>query len=149
MARPRMTEAALLATPDDTEAQFYEALQHADLEHLMAVWAEDDDIACVHPGGTRLLGSAAVRTGFEQLFSQGAIDTRPVQVRRVQTAHFAVHHVVEQVRVTTSQGHQIGYVLATNVYVKTLQGWRLLAHHASSGNGLELHDGGELPAVLH
>ncbi|MEY8875428.1 MAG: nuclear transport factor 2 family protein [Leptothrix sp. (in: b-proteobacteria)] len=149
MARPRMLEAALLATPDDTEAQFYEALQHADLEHLMAVWAEDDDIACVHPGGTRLLGSTAVRAGFEQLFGQGAIDTRPVQVRRVQTAHFAVHHVVEQVRMVTSQGTQIGHVLATNVYVKTLQGWRLLTHHASPGSGLELHDSGELPAVLH
>ena len=58
MARPRVPPpAALLASPDDVEAQFYEALQHGDIDRLMAVWSDDDDIACVHPGGARLSGA--------------------------------------------------------------------------------------------
>ena len=45
------------STPDDIEAQFYEALQRGDIERLMAVWSDDDEISCVHPGGPRLVGA--------------------------------------------------------------------------------------------
>ena len=56
MPRAKAQTAALLASPDDVEAQFYEALQQADLDKLMAVWADDDEIVCVHPGGPRVIG---------------------------------------------------------------------------------------------
>ena len=149
MVRPKPLQAVLMATPDETEAQFYEALQHADLDLLMAVWSDDEEIACVHPGGARLVGSTAIRASFEALFGQGPVDTRALQVRRVQMPTCAVHHVLEQVRVSTEQGTQIGYVLATNIYVKSLQGWRLLVHHASPGNARELQDMDDAPLVLH
>lgn len=148
MASPRTFQAALLATPDDTEAQFYDALQHADLERLMAVWADDEEISCVHPSGVRWLGGVAIRNGFDEVFSQGARDTHPVRVRRLQMANLAVHHVLEEVRVVSERGPQTGYVLTTNVYIKAPQGWRLVVHHASPGSGLELQDG-DAPAVLH
>jgi hypothetical protein len=32
------------ATPDDTEAAFYEALQQGDIERLMACWSDEDEI---------------------------------------------------------------------------------------------------------
>ena len=48
MARPGKVP---LASADDIEQQFYEALQRGDIDKLMAVWSDDDDIACVHPGG--------------------------------------------------------------------------------------------------
>ena len=35
-------------SPDDVEAALYEALQRGDIEALMAVWADDDEIVCVH-----------------------------------------------------------------------------------------------------
>ncbi|WP_442786621.1 nuclear transport factor 2 family protein [Hydrogenophaga sp. NFH-34] len=38
-------------TPDEVEHAFYEALQHGDLERVMACWADEDDVVCVHPGG--------------------------------------------------------------------------------------------------
>ena len=50
MSRPKAL--APFASPDDTEQQFYEALQRADLDKLMSVWSDDDEIACVHPGGS-------------------------------------------------------------------------------------------------
>ena len=52
-------------TPDDAEVAFYDALQHADIDRLMACWADEDDIVCVHPGGPRLLGAGAIRAAFE------------------------------------------------------------------------------------
>ena len=60
MPRSKAQTAALMASSDDVEAQFYEALQQADLDKLMAVWADDDEVACVHPGGPRVSGLAAI-----------------------------------------------------------------------------------------
>ena len=133
MPRDKARTAALLASPDDVEAQFYEALQNADLDKLMAVWSEDDEIACVHPGGPRVSGHAAIRASFEAIFANGAIPLQPQGVRRLLTLGCAVHHLVEQVRVVDAQGSRSAWVLATNVYVKTTLGWRMVAHHASPG----------------
>ena len=33
----------------------------------------------------------------------------------------------------SAEGTQRAWVVATNVYLKTAQGWRLVAHHASPG----------------
>ena len=77
MARPKPPAAALLSSADDTEQQFYEALQRGDIEKLMAVWSDDDDITCVHPGGPRVVGPAAIRAAFESMFSNGTIDAHP------------------------------------------------------------------------
>ena len=50
---PRIKPPPVPATPDEIEQQFYEAMQRGDIESLMAVWSDDDDIVCVHPGGDR------------------------------------------------------------------------------------------------
>jgi ketosteroid isomerase-like protein len=142
-------KAALLASPDDVEAQFYEALREADLEKLMAVWADDEEIVCLHPGGPRLVGPAAVRAGFEAVFSNGAVHALPERVRRVHTLSAAMHSVVERVAIGTAEGTRTGWVMATNVYVKTAQGWRMVAHHASPGTASEPPEVVEAPSVLH
>jgi uncharacterized protein (TIGR02246 family) len=137
------------ASPDEIEQQFYEALQRADLEQLMSVWADDDDIVCVHPGGPRVVGHAAIRTTFEQIFANGAIEAYAEKVRRLQTLSCAVHSVLERVAVMTDEGPQSAWVVATNVYVKTAHGWRLAAHHASPGTASEVQEIVEAASTLH
>ena len=149
MARPKPPAAALMASPDDIEQQFYEAMQRGDIDKMMAVWSDDDEITCVHPGGPRLVGAAAIRATYETMFGHGAVDAHPERVRRLQTQTSAVHSVLERMQVESPDGPQVGYVLATNVYLKTTQGWRMVAHHASPAMPNELPDVGELPAVLH
>jgi ketosteroid isomerase-like protein len=77
MSNPKARAAALNASPEDAEAQFYDALRDGDLERVMAVWADDDDVVCVHPGGTRLVGPQAVRAAFESIFANGHIAVHP------------------------------------------------------------------------
>lgn len=137
-------------TADDIEAQFYEAMQQADIDKLMAVWSDDDDIACVHPGGPRVIGPGAIRATFETIFANGAVDVQAHQVRRIQTLTCAVHHVIERVQVQGDDGQpQAAYVLATNVYMETPLGWRMVAHHASPGSSRELQEISEAPSLLH
>lgn len=145
MPRPTITP----GTPDDVEAAFYDALQHADIDRLMACWGDEDDIVCVHPGSARLVGHAAIRAAFEALFAGGSIQARPEHVRRVEAGHCSVHSVVERIALMGAEGPASAWVLATNVYAKTVHGWRLVLHHASPGSRDEPVDTTGLPTLLH
>lgn len=149
MKRQSLAAAALSGSPDDVEQAFYEALGQADLQQLMACWAEDDDIVCVQPDGQRCMGPAAIRAAFEALLAPGGLQIRPLHVHRIQALASAVHHLLEQVVAVTPQGQQTSWVTATNVYHKTPQGWRLVLHHASPGSAEPPQDAAGQPAVLH
>jgi ketosteroid isomerase-like protein len=149
MQHPKARAAALLASPEDTEQQFYEALQTGDLERLMEVWADEDEISCVHPGGPRVVGIGAIRAGFEAVFAQGPIAAQPERVRRLQTGDTAVHQVLERIQGMGPDGPQTGWVIATNVYLKTAMGWRMVVHHASPGNAHDIQEVADEPATLH
>jgi ketosteroid isomerase-like protein len=138
-----------LSSPEDIEFAFYEALQQADIERLMACWADEEDIVCVHPGGPRLVGPAAVRAAFEAVFANGAVKAQVEKLRRLDAGSTSVHSVIERVEVMGKDGPQTAWVVATNVYVKTIQGWRLVAHHASPGTRTEPVDVTTEPPVLH
>jgi len=58
-------------TPQDAEAAFYEALEAGEIEAMMEVWAEDEEIVCVHPGGARLAGYDQVRESWAQILGPG------------------------------------------------------------------------------
>ncbi len=134
MARRKPPATAIGSTPDELEARFYDALRRADLQALMAVWADDDEIVCVHPSGARAIGPAAIRASFEAIFANGAIPVQPQQLHRVEGLSGAVHHLVERVEVRTADGPRAVFALATNVYLQTARGWRLVAHHGSQGD---------------
>ena len=65
------TKKTLFPTPQDAEAAFYDALTKRDLEAMMAVWADDDDVYCVHPNGARVTGVEQVRESWRQIFASG------------------------------------------------------------------------------
>ncbi len=149
MARPRKPPAPSLgASPDELEARFYQALQRGDLDALMSVWADDDEIVCVHPGGPRVVGPVAIRASFEAIFANGPIPVQPEQVHRLEALSGVVHHLLERVEVSTREGPRSAWVVATNVYLQTARGWRLVAHHASPGS-LQLPEEAPAGGVLH
>jgi uncharacterized protein (TIGR02246 family) len=114
------------------EDAFYDALARADLAAMMALWADDDDVVCVHPGGQRLVGLEAIRQAWAAIFENGGVDARTVDLRVHQTATCEVHHLLEQVTVRNANQTQVIEVSVVNVYVKSARGWHLLIHHAST-----------------
>jgi ketosteroid isomerase-like protein len=120
---------------EEVEAQFYEALQKADLDQLMQCWAEDEDVVCVHPGGKRLVGFEDVRKVFESVFANGALLITTERLHSIHSLTGAVHSVLERIHVTGENGqiHEI-LVIATNIYMQTPQGWRMVTHHASAAD---------------
>lgn len=149
MSKTKKLAAALGGSADEIEATFYEALKNSDLERLMGCWADEDEIVCVHPGGARLVGLGAIRSAFDALFSNGNVRMHVESVRKIEALASSVHSVRERIEVLTSDGPVDAIVIATNVYHKTAQGWRMVAHHASPGNSREPEDITETRPVLH
>jgi len=135
-------------TPQDAESAFYEALESADLEAMMAVWAEDEDIVCVHPGGPRLAGFEQVRGSWAQILGSG-------QRLKVQVTHqvvlssmmLAIHSVHENITVE-GESRPRAAVAATNVYLRTGGGWRMILHHGSP-TPPEARAPADAPKILH
>ena len=118
-------------TSQDAEAAFYEALEAGDLEAMMEVWAEDEEVVCVHPGGPRLSGYDQVREGWAQLFGPGQRFKVHLSNQAVfSSMMLAVHSVHENILVQGEQRPRLP-IAATNVYLRTGNGWRMVLHHGS------------------
>lgn len=144
-----MRRTIAIATAEAAEEAFYDAMQRGDLAAMMALWADDEDVVCVHPNGARLVGLAAIRDAYAALFRHGGLDVRPSDVRIHQSAVIAAHNLVEKVVVTGPAGPRIVECLATNVYAKTVAGWRIVLHHAAATGDGQVPPAGAAPAVLH
>jgi len=119
------------ATPQDAEVAFYDAIERADLDAMLGIWAEDEEVVCVHPQGERACGFAQVRESWRQAFAGGAHATLRLSdpIRR-EGVLLAMHSVHEHYSVP-GEDRPRPPVIATNVYVRGAQGWHLLARHAS------------------
>lgn len=135
---------------DEVELQFYEALRRAHVDTLMALWADEDETICVHPGGPRMVGSAAIRESFEAVFANGGgLSIHAEKIHRVHMGTTAIHSVLEHLEMPTAAGTQSAWVMATNIYVLTPKGWRMLAHHASPADPQDVSDSLLVATVLH
>jgi len=122
------------ATPEEAESAFYSAFEMGDIQLMEAVLA-DDDVCCVHPGAIPLLGREAVLESWAQILA-GEIE--PViyldVLNRTVFDEVAVHLVNERIASDHQPDSPSTVVLATNVYVRQKNGWRLMEHHASVPN---------------
>ncbi len=122
----------IFASAQDVEAAFYEALEKADIELMMSIWSEDDEIVCVHPGGSRLVGYPLIREAWRRIFDTGRrLQVHLAPVTAVSTPFATVHSLIVQVGISGTS--DVSAPLAvTNVYVRGAMGWRMVAHHASA-----------------
>jgi uncharacterized protein (TIGR02246 family) len=123
--------AKIFPTAQDAENAFYEALERGDLEGMMAVWAEDEDIICVHPTGPRLSGQDQVRESWARIFAAGAGPRVHVTQQVAITAMMIAVHSVHENFTIEGDPRAPAPVVATNVYLRTAAGWRMIVHHAS------------------
>ena len=129
MAKPRTP--TIFTSPHEAAMAFYQAFEARDVDAMMATWAEDEDLVCVHPGGARLLGYEAVRAGWEQLFAGDAkLSFRLDEIVVIETVGLALQSAVEHVTVGNEPNPR-GMAIATNVFLRTPSGWRMVVHHSS------------------
>lgn len=139
----------LFSTPQDAEAAFYDALTKSDLDAMMAVWSDDDEVYCVHPGGPRVSGVAQVRESWRRIFAGG--QTLRFQLRAQQVLHgmmLSVHSVYEHITIAGETRNR-NPMIATNIYLRTERGWRMVAHHASPAPAMVAEEPRRAAKTLH
>jgi len=118
----------LFASPEECERAFYEALASADLEALSDLWLQDDDVCCIHPGSSRLIGYAAVRASWAAILAAGPLVITTLARRSFESPGLAVSSLIEEVVVTQGGARQLVQLLASNAFTKTPAGWKMILH---------------------
>ncbi|MEV7614717.1 nuclear transport factor 2 family protein [Streptomyces sp. NPDC089799] len=123
---------------EETNTAFYEAMERGDFDTLSGLWL-DDEISCVHPGWPVLTGRGEVLRSYALIMSH----TEYIQFFLTDTK---VAVIGDTAIVTCTEnilsggpaedGQDLGplvgqLVVATNVFRRTSQGWRLWSHHGS------------------
>lgn len=116
--------------------QFYAAFENGDFDAMQAVWADDDGVVCVHPAAAPIRGRAAVmRSWLVLMASAPYIQFFLTDVEASVVADLASVTCTENVLsagVDTPVGvFAGGRAVASNVFRRTPDGWRLWIHHAS------------------
>jgi len=92
-----------------------------------AVWGSGN-VVCIHPGGPPLIGKTAVMNSWKHiLVAGGSVSLRSELLTEIETDSMAVH-VVREV-LSGVEGDAV--VLATNIYKRYSEGWKIVEHHAS------------------
>jgi len=121
----------IYTTPTDAAVAFYQAFEAKDIDAMMSTWAEDEEIICVHPGGERMVGYDAVRAGWEHIFAGDArLSFRLEEVITIETVGLAMQSGIEQISLAKESDPRCT-AIATNVFMRTPSGWRMVMHHAS------------------
>jgi ketosteroid isomerase-like protein len=142
-----MSQRTHFATPEDAEQAFYEALAKGDTDALMAIWAEDEEILCVHPTGVQILGLGPIRESWRNIFDNAKLRVQAEPVAHWQGMLLSIHHLVETLFVGDDPAPH-GPLHVTHVYSRGAHGWRLVSRHASAaGDTPAVSDA--TPRVLH
>ncbi len=117
-----------------TEANqaFYEAFEGLDVGKMDRVWAHRDDVSCIHPGWSQRVGWPAVRDSWVLIFNNTFSMTFELADVMIQVAD-DIAWVICTEHITSRQGEnsQQSRVLATNLYERLDEGWKMIHHHGS------------------
>ncbi len=123
-------------------AALYAAFETGDVDLMEAVWdvEEPEAVVCVHPGWPMLRGRANVLRSWSAVMAGTEyIQFFLTDVRVCVLGDTAVVTGTENVLTSADVGDNTA-VVATNVFVRRADGWRLLVHHASPVLGKLVHE---------
>ena len=100
----------------------YTAIAAGDLRGMDELWARDEPVLCIHPGGAPLQGRIAVMASWSEIFDGGAPPIRYSQDSVSLIRGVAFVNCLEHLGGTT--------LAASNVLVWESRAWRIIQHVA-------------------
>jgi ketosteroid isomerase-like protein len=116
----------------EANARFYRAFEALDVAAMEAAWLHDARVKCVHPGWPLLSGWDAVRESWQAIFASTAemrFTLSDVSVTRVGDLGWVT--CTENILAEVHDRVSVTAVLATNLFERGAEGWRMALHHAS------------------
>ncbi|MFE2596091.1 nuclear transport factor 2 family protein [Streptomyces sp. NPDC057617] len=126
---------------EQANTTFYEAMERGDLDALSGLWleGEDDEISCVHPGWPVLTGRGDVLRSYALIMAnteyiQFFLTDVTVSVAEDTALVTCTENILSggPAEESGELGPLVGQlVVATNVFRRTPEGWKLWSHHGS------------------
>ncbi|WP_432085102.1 nuclear transport factor 2 family protein [Streptomyces sp. bgisy095] len=136
-----MTPATDEAAVEAANTAFYEAMETGDFETVSGLWLDDDTapVTCVHPGWPALTGRGEVLRSYALIMANtDYIQFFLTDLRISLAGDTALVTCTENILSggPAEDGAELGplvgqLVVATNVFRRTPDGWRIWSHHAS------------------
>jgi ketosteroid isomerase-like protein len=143
-----MTDARLdkdVAAVTEVNADFYAAFERGDLDAMTEVWLDDPETLCIHPGSEPLRGASAITRSWALIMAnvpyiQFFLTDVSVSVHEDVASVTCMENVLTADESTDESSFQGGRAVATNVFVRTGDTWRLWIHHSSPVISVEHHE---------
>jgi ketosteroid isomerase-like protein len=121
---------------ESVNTAFYEAFESADLDAMYALWLDDAETLCVHPGALPVRGTAAINRSWALIMAntpyiQFFLTDVEISVLDATASVTCTENVLTADERTGVDAFGGARAVATNVFVRTVDGWRLWIHHAS------------------
>jgi ketosteroid isomerase-like protein len=116
----------------EANARFYRAFERLDLDEMDEVWAHGEHVRCVHPGWPLLSGWLAVRDSWRAIFDNTEEMRFTISdVTVVASGELGWVTCTENILSEVRGRIVVTAILATNLFERQPEGWRLIHHHAS------------------
>ena len=117
---------------DAAEKTFYAAFSATDLALMGELWLTGPQPTCIHPGGDLLQGYPAIMESWRTILGNGEAPMARFRVlERLTTPDLTIHIVEERIGRGGGGEDELTRILATNAYILTDDGWRMIMHHAT------------------
>jgi ketosteroid isomerase-like protein len=116
----------------DANHRFYRAVETRDLAAMEALWLHAPFAHCVHSGREALVGWKAIRESWARLFrNTGWLRVTPTTLRVEVLGDIAILTCTENISSKSHDEVGLSVTAATNIFIRTDEGWRIFHHHAS------------------
>lgn len=116
-----------------TNEVFYEAFESLDIARMDQVWARQEYVTCIHPGWSLRSGWPEIRDSWVQIFNHTFSMTFAITDLQVQvTGDIAWVVCIENLATRVDDRPQESRVLATNLFERIGDEWRMIHHHGSA-----------------
>tara|TARA_S200000501_G_C20866542_1_gene762145 strand:+ start:2023 stop:2427 length:405 start_codon:yes stop_codon:yes gene_type:complete len=128
-----MTEKIKILFANDA---FYLAFQNNDIEAMTTLWANRDDISCIHPGWNHLSGRDLVLASWDDILSGNKTPNFEIKGASV--------NIYENIAIVICyELFEKICLVATNIFVNENKEWRIIHHQSSASPPPEVIDNSE------
>jgi len=111
---------------------FYDAIEALDYERMAALWLDDERVQCIHPGWELLVGRVKVLESWRAIFENtGSIAFELSDLSIEVIGELAHASCIERICSRAGEQEVEGTAVATNLFLRSADGWKMLVHHAS------------------